>query len=165
MEQLKLAHIVMYIISVVHACEGYGTSSLLVMITLCLNMYTHYIGNSIPWINSLNLRWSRITYWVNISRHFNQIEVVSSRFDYFLRKYGIISHLCALGTPLQNRVYERRNQTLIDTLRSIIGFSSLPIFFQGCLRDYIITSLLKRYISLQDIQEDFRGLLLCSQYN
>ena len=42
--------------------EGMGISSLLVMITLGLDMY---IGNMMPWIHSLNLRQDRITYWLS----------------------------------------------------------------------------------------------------
>ena len=53
--------------------EDMGTTSLLVMITLGLDMC---IGNLMPWINSLNLRQNLITYWVNISRYFNLIEVI-----------------------------------------------------------------------------------------
>ena len=48
--------------------EGMGISSLLVMITLGLDMY---IGNLMPWIHSLNLRRDRITYWVDIASHFD----------------------------------------------------------------------------------------------
>ena len=48
--------------------EGMGISSLLVMITLGLDMY---IGDSMPWIYSLNLRQDQITYWVYIPGHFN----------------------------------------------------------------------------------------------
>ena len=39
--------------------EGMGISSLLVMITLGLDIN---IGNLIPWMHSLNLRWDWITY-------------------------------------------------------------------------------------------------------
>ena len=48
--------------------EGMGIPSLLVMITLGLDMY---IGDLMPWIHSLNLRWDQITYWVYIPSHFD----------------------------------------------------------------------------------------------
>ena len=48
--------------------EGMTISSFLVMITLGLDMY---IGDSMPWIYSLNLRQDQITYWVDIPGHFN----------------------------------------------------------------------------------------------
>ena len=54
---------------------------------------------------------------------------MTSRFEYFLRAQGIISQLSTLGTPLQNEEMEKRNLTLMDTLRSMISFSSLPTFF------------------------------------
>ena len=39
--------------------EGMSSSSLLVMVTLGLDMY---IGDSMRWVHSLNLRWDCITY-------------------------------------------------------------------------------------------------------
>ena len=48
--------------------EGMGISSLLVMITLGLDIY---IGNQMSWIYLLNLRRDQITYWVYISSHFD----------------------------------------------------------------------------------------------
>ena len=62
-ECLELAHTNMYGAFSVHAWEGYGISSLLVMITLGLDMY---IENLIPWIHSLNLRHDEITYILGI---------------------------------------------------------------------------------------------------
>ena len=54
---LKLVHTDMYLMSI-HG-KDMGISSLLVMITLSLDMY---IGNPMPWIHSLNLRQDQITY-------------------------------------------------------------------------------------------------------
>ena len=48
--------------------EGMGISSLLVIITLGLNIYIIY---PMPWIHSLNLRGDWITYWVYIPSHFD----------------------------------------------------------------------------------------------
>ena len=58
-ECLKLVHTNMYGTFSVHAWEGMGISSLLVRVTLGLDMY---IGDLMPWIYSLNLRWDHITY-------------------------------------------------------------------------------------------------------
>ena len=59
-ECLELLHTDMYETFSVHEWGGYeGMSSLLVMITLGLDMY---IGDLMPWIYSLNLRWDHITY-------------------------------------------------------------------------------------------------------
>ena len=61
--------------------EGMGISSLLVMITLGLEMY---IGDLMPWIHSLNLRGHRITYWVYILSHFRLDQGdMSNKFDFF----------------------------------------------------------------------------------
>ena len=65
---LELVHTDMYETFSVHAWEGMGISSLLVMITLGLDMY---IGNLMPWIHSFNLRRDWITYWVYIPSHFD----------------------------------------------------------------------------------------------
>ena len=64
MECLEFMHIDIYGTFSIHAWRGYGYSSLLVMVTLSLDMY---IGNLMPWIHSINLRRDFITYWVNIS--------------------------------------------------------------------------------------------------
>ena len=58
-------------------------------------------------------------------------EFMTSRFEYFLRAQGIISQLSTLGTPLQNEEMEKRSLTLMDTLRSMISFSSLLTSFWG----------------------------------
>ena len=41
------------------------------------------------------------------------------------------SQFSALGTPQQNGVVERRNQTLLDMVRSMISLSTLPLSFWG----------------------------------
>ena len=67
-ECLKLMHNNIYGTLVSMHRDGMGISSLLVMITLGLDMY---IGNLMPWIHSLNLRRDWITYWVYIPSHFD----------------------------------------------------------------------------------------------
>ena len=57
---LELVHIDMFKLLVCMHGESMGISSLLVMITLGLDMY---IGDMMPWIHSLNLRQDQITYW------------------------------------------------------------------------------------------------------
>ena len=53
---------------------------------------------------------------------------MSSRFDSFHMEYEMMSQLCSPETPL-NGVVEIRYQTLMHMVRSMIGFSLLPIFF------------------------------------
>ena len=50
--------------------------------------------------------------------------------DYLIEN-GIVSQLSALGDPQQNGVAERRNRTLLDMMRSMISYSSLPMNFWG----------------------------------
>ncbi|RVW12616.1 Retrovirus-related Pol polyprotein from transposon TNT 1-94 [Vitis vinifera] len=56
---------------------------------------------------------------------------MSNEFDSFLKKHRIISQLTAPGTPQQNEVAERRNRTLLDMMRSMMSFSTLPTSFWG----------------------------------
>ena len=54
--------------------------------------------------------------------------------DEFLRyliENGIQSQLTAPGTPQQNGVAERRNKTLLDMVRSMMSYSTLPLSFWG----------------------------------
>ena len=53
----------------------------------------------------------------------------------YLLENGIISQLSAPGMPQQNGVAERRNQTLLDMIRSMMSFSGLPISFWGYALD------------------------------
>ena len=54
---------------------------------------------------------------------------MSIEFVSFLKKHEILSQLSALGTPQQNGVAEKRNRTLLDMVRSMMSFSTLPLFF------------------------------------
>ena len=54
-------------------------------------------------------------------------EYLSGEFKFYLTQEGIVSQLSALGTPQQNGVAERRNRTLLDMVRSMLSYSSLPI--------------------------------------
>ncbi|KAH9801407.1 hypothetical protein KPL71_001014 [Citrus sinensis] len=58
-------------------------------------------------------------------------EFLSGDFKEYLVENGIISQLTAPGTPQQNGVAERRNRTLLDMVRSMLSYSSLPISFWG----------------------------------
>ena len=56
-------------------------------------------------------------------------EYLSGEFKFYLTQEGIVSQLSAPGTPHQNGVAERRNRTLLDMVRSMLSYSSLPISF------------------------------------
>ena len=58
-------------------------------------------------------------------------EYLSGQFKFYLTQEGIVSQLSALGTPQQNGVAKRRNRTLLDMVRSMLSYSSLPISFWG----------------------------------
>ena len=53
-------------------------------------------------------------------------EYLSQEFDDHLRTCGIISQLTPPGTPQWNGVSERRNQTLLDMVRSMMSPTDLP---------------------------------------
>ena len=58
-------------------------------------------------------------------------EYLSGEFKFYLTQEGIVSQLSAPRTPQQNGVVERRNRTLLNMVRSMLSYSSLPISFWG----------------------------------
>ena len=58
-------------------------------------------------------------------------EYLFGEFKFYLTQKGIVSQLSAPGTPQQNGVAERRNRTLLDMVRLMLSYSSLPISFWG----------------------------------
>ncbi|KAK0593870.1 hypothetical protein LWI29_024792 [Acer saccharum] len=58
-------------------------------------------------------------------------EYLSGEFQQYLIDNGIVSQFSAPGTPQQNGVAERRNRTLLDMVRSMLSYSTLPISFWG----------------------------------
>ncbi|RLM64518.1 hypothetical protein C2845_PM16G23290 [Panicum miliaceum] len=52
---------------------------------------------------------------------------VSGPFARFLTEQGIVAQYSMSGDPQQNGVAERRNRTLMDMVRSMIGYSTLPV--------------------------------------
>nr|GFA55827.1 retrotransposon protein, putative, Ty1-copia subclass [Tanacetum cinerariifolium] len=64
-------------------------------------------------------------------------EYLSQEFKDYLSKNGIIQHLTSPYTPQQNGVYERRNRTLLDMVRSMFNLTNLPLSFW----DYALESL------------------------
>ena len=129
--------------------EGMGISSLLVIITLGLNMYIIY---PIPWIHSLNLRRDWITYWVYIPSHFDQIKLiclVSLIFsiracNYFLIIYTRVSIAKWRGG--------KKISNLVGHSEIMDRFLIFSLILLGiCLIDSATPLFLKKYISLQDI--------------
>ena len=58
-------------------------------------------------------------------------EYLSGEFQQYLIDNGIISQFSAPGTPQQNGVAERRNRTLLNMVRSMLSYSTLPVSFWG----------------------------------
>ncbi|KAK8560307.1 hypothetical protein V6N12_013106 [Hibiscus sabdariffa] len=58
-------------------------------------------------------------------------EYLSQDFDQLLKECGIVSQLTPPSTPQWNGVFERRNQTLLDMVRSMMSHSDLLISFWG----------------------------------
>ena len=56
---------------------------------------------------------------------------MSQNFDDHLKDSVMVSQLTPLETPQWNGVSERRNQTLLDMVRSMISRTDLPISFWG----------------------------------
>ena len=58
-------------------------------------------------------------------------EYLLGDFKDYLTQNGIVSQLATPGTPQQNSVAERRNRTLLEMVRSMMSYSTLPISFWG----------------------------------
>ena len=58
-------------------------------------------------------------------------EYIDTEFKDYLIERGILSQLTAPRTPQQNSVAERRNRMLLDMMRSMLSYSSLPYSFYG----------------------------------
>ena len=55
-------------------------------------------------------------------------EYLSQEFIDYLKEYGIVSQWTPPGTPEWNGVSERRNQTLMEMVRSMTSHGKLPMF-------------------------------------
>ena len=58
-------------------------------------------------------------------------EYLTYEFGSHLRQCGIVSQLTLSGTPQRNSVYERRNRTFLDMVRSMMSLTDLPLSFWG----------------------------------
>ena len=58
-------------------------------------------------------------------------EYLLGEFRQFVEDHGITSQMSAPGQPQQNEVAERRNRTLLDMVRSMMSYGSLPSNFWG----------------------------------
>jgi len=58
-------------------------------------------------------------------------EYLSNNFIDYLKENGILSQWTPPGTPQHNGVSERRNRTLLDMVRSMMGFTDLPLNLWG----------------------------------
>ena len=56
-------------------------------------------------------------------------EYLSSEFLTYLEENRILSQWTPPGTPQLNGVSKRKNRTLLDMVRSMMGFAGLPISF------------------------------------
>ena len=58
-------------------------------------------------------------------------EYLSYEFGLQLKQCGIVSQLTPPGTPHRYGVFERRNRTLFDMVRSMMYLTDLPLSFWG----------------------------------
>ena len=56
---------------------------------------------------------------------------MNQEFWDFLIEEGVVYPLTTPGTPKENGVAKRRNQTMRDMIRSILSYSSLPVSLWG----------------------------------
>ena len=66
-------------------------------------------------------------------------EYLSTKFYEFLKEQGIVTQLTPQGMSQLNGVSERRNCTLLDTVRSMMSYTDLPFRCGGmCCRLHVI---------------------------
>ena len=58
-------------------------------------------------------------------------EYLSYKFGLHLKQCGIVSQLTPPGTPQHNGMFECRNRTLLDMVRSMMSLTDLPLLFWG----------------------------------
>ena len=58
-------------------------------------------------------------------------EYLNDHFLEYLKKNGILFQWTPPSTPQHNGVSERRNRTLLDMVRSMMGFTDLPLNLGG----------------------------------
>ena len=77
-------------------------------------------------------------------------EYLSTEFTKFVREHGIVSQLMPPGTPKLNGVFERRNRTLLNSVRSMMSYTDLPISLWGFILQmacYILNRVPSKSIS------------------
>ncbi|GKB25801.1 putative ribonuclease H-like domain-containing protein, partial [Tanacetum coccineum] len=72
---------------------------------------------------------NQLNHKVKVIRSDNGTEFKNRKMDEFCRKKGIKREYSVARTPQQNRVAERMNRTLIETARTMLADSLLPIVF------------------------------------
>ncbi|GJT30586.1 retrovirus-related pol polyprotein from transposon TNT 1-94 [Tanacetum coccineum] len=65
---------------------------------------------------------------VIIIRTENRIEFTNQVLKAYFDSIGISSQMSSVRTPQQNRIVERRNQTLVEAARALLIFSCAPLF-------------------------------------
>ncbi|GJV72059.1 retrotransposon protein, putative, ty1-copia subclass [Tanacetum coccineum] len=68
-------------------------------------------------------------------------EYLSYEFVNHMKSYGIVSQLTQPYTPQHNGVSERRNQTLLDMVRSMMNLTTLPKSFWGYALESVVRIL------------------------
>ena len=68
-------------------------------------------------------------YTIKILRSENGEEYVSTDFDNFMKSEEVVHQTTVPGTPQQNRVAERLNRTIVESVRSMLVHAKLPQTF------------------------------------
>lgn len=72
---------------------------------------------------------------INFLRSDQGGEYLSHEYSDHLKSCEIVPQLTPPGTPQWNGVSERRNQTLLDMVRSMMSQTDLPLYFWGYARE------------------------------
>ena len=133
--------------------EGMSTSSCLQIITLSLDMFASCIENLICWIKLIKFKEKSK---IQLGKHIKTLRsdqggdiVYSIRF-FLQRAWDYIPIGCTQNSQ-QYGIVKRRNQTLMDMVRSMMGFLSRHVSFWGYALDtttYLLNLVFSKSIPL-----------------
>ena len=85
-------------------------------------------------------------------------EYLSHEFGTHLKTCAIVPQLTPAGTPQRNGVSERRNRTLLDSVRSMMSHTDLPTSFWGYALEtaaYVLNRVPSKFVKTTPFEKWF----------
>ena len=118
---VRARHGAVYFITLIDDCTRFGYIYLISHKSEALSCFKKF----------MNLIENQLDKKIKMFRSDRGREYLSDEFMTYLEENEILSQWTPPGTPQLNGVSERRNRTLLDMVRSMMGFASLSISFWG----------------------------------